>query len=87
MTNKYFYYIVDQQENEDDAREILSPLDEDDSRLVAEEASEDEWNHRDGWEWMSKGVDVLVLLREDKTEIGRFKIYLEMDPVFSAVKY
>jgi hypothetical protein len=86
MSKKYFYYITDQQENEDDAREIESVLDEDDCGIIAEDAAEHEWNHNDGWEWMSGGVDELVLLSEDKKEIGRFSIRFEAEPTFWASK-
>ena len=82
----YYYYIVDHDETIEDVRDIESRWCETDAVYIASDAAEKEYDNHDGWEWMEGGVDELVLLREDKSEIGRFSVKVEFDPEFYATE-
>lgn len=82
IENKYFYYIPEKQETEDDAREFESVFDEEDTPFIAMDACEEEWIEHDGWKWMRDGVSELVLLRADMTEICRYNAIFEIKPAF-----
>ena len=82
---KYFYYIP-QIEGIEDAKEIFSIFTESWLDEICKEAAENEWDNHDGSEWMSDGVDELVVLRENGTEVGRCKIMFEAQPVFYSVE-
>ena len=55
-----------------------------DSVGAAEDAADDYHSNHDGWD--GAWPIVLMLLTEDGSEIGRFDIEREFDPVFSARK-
>lgn len=78
--NKYFYYIPEKQETEDDAREFESVFDEEDTLFIVMDACEEEWIENDGWKWMRDGASELVLLRADMTEICRYNAIFEIKP-------
>ncbi len=89
MSNKkkYYVYCTDNDECEDDARAFVcdcySPVL---TYPIAEYAADHLWRNCDGWEWMGDGVDEMVILDENKKEVGRFQVYVDYSPEFSAVK-
>lgn len=66
----------------DDSYEFSCNFSEDDGDWIAENAAEDYHRKHDGWE--AAWPIVLIVQREDGSEIGTYEVEREYEPVFNA---
>jgi len=55
-------------------------IDEDEKRELIRDACEYAWDHNDGWEWLSDGTIITLVI--NGVEQGDFPIEVESEPVF-----
>lgn len=81
---KYYIFIPDLNESEEDAEEFISAFTE--PTMIASEYAENLYRERDGWEWMqpSNLYDIVIIY-----PTGRqvpVEITFDLEPMFFAVK-
>lgn len=92
---KYYYYCNSWEQLEPDGNEYLfevdhrkiDDIDEWEWESLAETCAEDYYSNHDGWEhrsWPQGDPMEFWVYDESKKMIGKFDVYLEFEPTFSA---
>lgn len=81
---KYYIYIPDLDETEDDAEEFICSFSE--PTMIASEYAEVLYRDRDGWDWMQPGILYEIVIIYPTGNQVSVEISFDLEPMFFATK-